>query len=270
MAFVTVQGGRLFYEERGHGVPILLIHPAGGTSGTWGPAADSLADVARVITYDRRGYARTGGKPVRSIARHAEDAAAILDALGAGSAVVVGVSVGATIALDLALHRTDLVRCAIAVESPWRAWRHWSASALATLAGVQWLALRGHQAEAAETFLRWAYAYPEGGSAWDALPEEWRELARGNASATLADVRIAIGDYPSPQELARIHTAVVCAHGSRSSNLMADISRSLAQIIPGASLREIEGAAHAVAFDAPAALAALVTDALPPDGRGET
>ena len=56
----------LYYEEKGEGVPILLIHPAGATASTWGAAAEQLARVGRVIAYDRRGYARSGGGPVRS------------------------------------------------------------------------------------------------------------------------------------------------------------------------------------------------------------
>jgi alpha-beta hydrolase superfamily lysophospholipase len=56
-----------------------------------------------VIAYDRRGYTRSGGEVVRSAAEHTRDAAAVLEALNARPAVVVGTSAGATIALDLAV-----------------------------------------------------------------------------------------------------------------------------------------------------------------------
>ena len=59
-------GSDLYHEEVGEGVPILLIHPSGATASTWGRAVDELARIGRVITYDRRGYARSGGEPVRS------------------------------------------------------------------------------------------------------------------------------------------------------------------------------------------------------------
>ena len=64
MNTVTSNGCSLYYEDVGEGVPILLIHPSGATASTWGSAIDELARVGRVITYDRRGYARSGGKPV--------------------------------------------------------------------------------------------------------------------------------------------------------------------------------------------------------------
>jgi hypothetical protein len=41
---------------------------------------------------------------------------------------------------------------------------------------MQWLAWRGRYGEAAETLLRWVYSYRDGGSAWDAFPEAWRQL----------------------------------------------------------------------------------------------
>jgi pimeloyl-ACP methyl ester carboxylesterase len=89
MAFVRLDGCDLYYEEVGQGVPILLIHPAGATAATWGAATEELARIGRVITYDRRGYARSGGEPVRSVSTHTADAAAMLESLGTPPAVVV-------------------------------------------------------------------------------------------------------------------------------------------------------------------------------------
>ena len=103
MGFVEARGYTFYYEERGGGLPILLIPPAGSTASTWGTLPGDLAGTGRVIAYDRRGYRRSGGAVVRSAAEHTRDAAALLDALEAGPAVVVGTSAGATIALDLAI-----------------------------------------------------------------------------------------------------------------------------------------------------------------------
>jgi pimeloyl-ACP methyl ester carboxylesterase len=100
---VHVEGSDLYYEEKGEGPPILLIHAGGATASTWGRVVDDLARVGRVIAYDRRGYERSGGEPVRSISTHTEDAAALLDALRSPPVVAVGISVSATIAIDLAL-----------------------------------------------------------------------------------------------------------------------------------------------------------------------
>ena len=67
MGSVRSDGCDLYYEELGEGVPILLIHPAGATASTWGSATEKLAQFGRVLAYDRRGYARSGGEPAHSI-----------------------------------------------------------------------------------------------------------------------------------------------------------------------------------------------------------
>src|SRR5215813_11123160 len=121
MGFMEARGHNLYYEDKGQGMPILLIPPAGSTASTWGTLAGNLAGAGRVIAYDRRGYTRSGGEVVRSAAEHSRDAAAVLAALAAGPAVAVGTSAGATIALDLAVRRPDLVRAVVVHEAAWRA-----------------------------------------------------------------------------------------------------------------------------------------------------
>jgi esterase len=255
----------LYYEEAGEGTPILLIHPAGSTASTWGSATDDLAPIGRVITYDRRGYARSGGEPVRSISTHTADAAALLEHLRAPPAVVVGTSAGAAIAVDLVVRRPDLVKAVIAHEFPWRFTRHLpSGSQVAALARVGSLVLRGRHGDAAETLLRSVYTYSDGGSAWDAFPGEWRQAGRENAGAALADLLNSIGSYPSPTELATIEVPVVCTYGARSPVGMFRLTRSLAAAIPSAKTHRVEGSGHAVAFDAPATLVRLIAGAITP------
>src|SRR5215467_13499211 len=262
MGFVKARGSSLYYEERGEGPPILLIPPSGATASTWGALPDDLAGAGRVIAYDRRGYNRSGGEVVRSAAQHALDAAAVLDALEASPAVAVGTSAGATIALDLTVRRPDLVRAVVVHEAAWRALRHPDASGLVVLAKMQWLAWRGRYPEAAETLLRWVYSYRDGGSAWDAFPEQWRQTARDNGRSVVADLKSSMGGCPRARDLATITAPVVCTYGSRSRSYMRAVTRSLAQAVPTARVREIEGAAHAVPFDAPGGFAQVIVEVI--------
>jgi pimeloyl-ACP methyl ester carboxylesterase len=260
---VRSDGCGLYYEVLGEGVPILLIPPSGATASTWGSVLQELAGFARVIAYDRRGYARSGGAPVRSMSIHTDDAAALLEQLQTPPAVVVGTSAGAGIAVDLAVRRPDLVRVVVAHEFPWRFTRHLpSLSQITALARIGWLGLRGRRVEAAEVLLRATYAYPEGGSAWDSFPEEWRRVARENAGATLADFRNSIAAYPAAADLATITVPVVCTYGSRSPNNIVGLVRSLAAAIPAATTRQVDGAAHAAPFDAPANFVQVIADCM--------
>jgi pimeloyl-ACP methyl ester carboxylesterase len=253
----------LYYEEAGAGVPVLLIPPAGSTASTWGAAADELARVGRVITYDRRGYARSGGVAPHSMSAHTADAAALLDCLRVPPAVVVGTSAGAGIAIDLAVRRPDLVRVVIAHEFPWRVSRHLPTSSQVTaVPRIGWLTLRGRDREAAEVLLRNAYAYRDGGTAWDAFPEEWRRIAMDNARAALADFRNSIGNYPSARELATIRAPVICTYGARSPAFMPRLVTALAAAIPTGRVQAIEGAGHAAPFDATAEFVQVIADAI--------
>jgi pimeloyl-ACP methyl ester carboxylesterase len=262
MGFVKARGSSFYYEEQGDGPPILLIPPAGSTASTWGALIGDLAGAGRVIAYDRRGYTRSAGEVVRSAAEHTRDAAAVLEALAARSAVAVGTSAGATIALDLAVRRPDLVRAVVVHEAAWRALRHPDAFGLGILARTQWLAWRGRYPDAAETLLRWVYSYRDGGSAWDSFPEQWRQTARENGRSVVADLKGSMGSYPRAQDLATITAPVVCTYGSRSRSYMRPLTRSLARVIPTASVREIDGSAHAVPFDAPGTFAQVINEAI--------
>jgi pimeloyl-ACP methyl ester carboxylesterase len=133
---------------------------------------------------------------------------------------------------------------------------------LGTLARMQWLAWRGRYAEAAETLLRRVYSYRDGGSAWDAFPEAWRRAARENGRSVVADLKGSMGGYPRARDLATITAPVACTYGARSRGYMHALTRALAQAIPTATVREIDGAGHAVAFDAPGNFAQVIAEAM--------
>jgi pimeloyl-ACP methyl ester carboxylesterase len=160
------------------------------------------------------------------------------------------------------VRRPDLIRAAVLHESPWRALRHPSAAALGMLARMQWQARRGRYAEATDSLLRFVYTYRDGGSAWDQFPEEWRRIAKENGRSVIADLESTILGYPRPKDLAKITAPFVCTYGSRSPSYMRPITHGLARVIPTAQVREIYGAAHAVAFDAPDNFVDVIRDAI--------
>src|SRR5438034_3288319 len=102
---VSSDGGELYYEEAGREWRSFSFTLPGRRPQPGAPATDELARIGRVIAYDRRGYARPGGEPVRSMSAHTADAAALLECLQVprASAVVVSTSAGAAIAIDLAV-----------------------------------------------------------------------------------------------------------------------------------------------------------------------
>jgi pimeloyl-ACP methyl ester carboxylesterase len=117
---LDVGDGRLYYEIRGSGPPLLVIgQPM--TSGPFGPLADLLAEEHTVVTYDPHGLgASTTTDPTQEITPEieAEDLARIVDAVGADKVDVFGTSGGAVAGLALAADYADKVGTVIAHEPP--------------------------------------------------------------------------------------------------------------------------------------------------------
>ncbi|WP_458097038.1 bifunctional 3-oxoadipate enol-lactonase/4-carboxymuconolactone decarboxylase PcaDC [Roseomonas sp. WA12] len=90
--------------------PLLMLHSVGTTLHVWDPQAEALARTHRVIRMDLRGHGFTSPLGQKaSMADLAEDAFAVLDALGVGAAHVAGISIGGRIAMEMAALRPDRV-----------------------------------------------------------------------------------------------------------------------------------------------------------------
>jgi pimeloyl-ACP methyl ester carboxylesterase len=118
---VKIPGATLYVEVRGSG-PVLLLITGGPTdAGMFTDLAERLADRYTVVSYDQRGHSRStlDGEPEDiPVALHADDAAAILTAVGNAPAYVYGTSGGGTIGLELVARHPELVRTVVAHEAP--------------------------------------------------------------------------------------------------------------------------------------------------------
>lgn len=118
---LKVPGATLYYEQRGNG-PVLLIIPGGPQdAGVFAELAQHMADHWTVVAYDPRGNSRStfdGAPQPLSLDEQADDAAALIAAMGSGPADIFGTSGGAQIGLNLAARHPDLVRALVAHEPP--------------------------------------------------------------------------------------------------------------------------------------------------------
>lgn len=121
MPALEARGVELSWSERGEGAPVLLVHETATGAAAWEPVATAVGERARAISYDRRGWGASTaphGYERTTIEEHSEDAAALLETLGAAPAALCGAGTGAVIALDLLLRRPELVSGAVLVEPP--------------------------------------------------------------------------------------------------------------------------------------------------------
>ena len=114
MPFAHRPDARIWWDQSGTGDPILLIMGHAYGADMWHRTAPELAASYRVIRFDNRGTGRSSDPPgPYPVPLMAEDALAVLDAAGAASAHVYGVSLGGAIALQLALDHPGRVRSLI-------------------------------------------------------------------------------------------------------------------------------------------------------------
>ena len=91
----------IFYEIRGSGPPVVLLHPFPCDHEFWNPVAGVLDSRYRLILPDLRGHGDSEiGEGPALMQKHASDIARVLDAAGVGKAVFVGCSIGGYILFE--------------------------------------------------------------------------------------------------------------------------------------------------------------------------
>lgn len=105
---VAVQGGEIFYEVRGQGAPVVLLHAGAQYDHTmWDGQVQALARLHRVIRYDLRGFGRSS-RPSGPFSPTA-DLLRVLDTLGVERAALVGLGMGSGVAINFALQHPERV-----------------------------------------------------------------------------------------------------------------------------------------------------------------
>jgi 3-oxoadipate enol-lactonase len=91
----------IFYEIRGKGPPVVLLHPFPCHHEFWNPVAAALDTRYRVILPDLRGHGDSEiGEGPAFMQKHASDIARVLDAVGIGKAAFIGCSIGGYILFE--------------------------------------------------------------------------------------------------------------------------------------------------------------------------
>lgn len=120
MPFFQTNDVNLFYTVQGTGRPILLLHGYACDSHDWSFQIPFLVSRNyKVIALDQRGHGRSSSPPhisSYSLRAFADDAAALLNHLAVGKAIVIGHSIGTVIASILAVEHPEWVHALVVVH----------------------------------------------------------------------------------------------------------------------------------------------------------
>lgn len=232
MPTAVLNGIRLYYEAYGRGTPLVLMHGFAGTAESWKPQISELSAEYRLILHDARGHWRSESPRSADLYSHetfADDLRALLDHLGAESAIVGGLSMGGVIALTFYFKYPARVRALILADSG-PGWRN-----------------------------------PERRAEWTRSRETVARLLEEGGMPAFAKSKYALLDYYTAPEIMLQHDPIGLAHVNRKVLVIPDSQlidrlhevRVPALVIVGADdtdflgagevmARKIPGAAHVV------------------------
>jgi len=239
------------------GAPVLLmLHSLGTNLHVWDPQAAALARTHRVIRPDLRGHGLSGVvSGEATMAALAEDAFALLDALGVGAAHVAGVSIGGRIAMEMAATRPDRVRSLFLLDTAmaFPPASNWGSRIEAVRAG-------GMAAVADGVMARWVV--DQGSPASRGL----RAMLLATPAEGYAAAAAALRDAASEPLAGRltVPTRVVVGELDQASPVAA--AEAIRDAVPGSVLTVLPGIAHIPNFEAAEAVTAALLDHLSADG----
>jgi pimeloyl-ACP methyl ester carboxylesterase len=116
---MAINGVNYYFEVRGQGAPLLLLHGGLGSIAMFGPALTQLAASREVIAVDLQGHGRTelGERPFR-LESLGDDMAILVKSLGHEQVDVLGYSIGGGVAFRMAAQNPARVRRLALVSTP--------------------------------------------------------------------------------------------------------------------------------------------------------
>ena len=256
---------KLDLEDSGQGEPVVFVHGSWGDLHSWDALVAELPG-CRLIRYSRRGHSGSECPPGQGLLEEdVGDLAAIVETVGA--AHLVGNSLGAEIALRLAIARPELVR-SLALHEP----GFWSLAPddpavreiQHGLEPVIELIEAGAVEEGTREFAAWVF----GPGAWEtAVPDELKRVMLANALTFLDEERAPDNGLVDATRLHEVTVPTLLSTGEDSHPAFHVITERLAAGLPHAEQQTMAGAGHVPHRSDPQEYAALLLGFWPASTR---
>ena len=239
------------HEERGEGLPVVLLHPFLFDRSFFAPQLGAFVDHCRCIAPDRRGFGESPAGPPYTMDSHADDIAALLDRLAIESAVIGGLSMGGYVALAMWRRHPERVRGLMLFDT--RAGAETEQSLLKRAEQIETVQKRGTRALAEDMI-----PVLLGATTRERHPETIARVRSMISRASVQGVVDAVNammDRPdSVPMLATINVPTLIVCGTEDTVTPPEDSRLMHDRISGSALEMIEGAGHLSSLERPAAV----------------
>jgi 3-oxoadipate enol-lactonase len=269
MKSLKLQDGTLYYEEKGAGPSLVLLHAGIADSRMWQAQFDPFAEHFHTVRCDLRGY---GSSPLPDGPfSYSEDVLALVEALDLAPVWLIGASFGAQVAVDFYLSYPNRVRGLVLV-APVVSGFEPSGEVEQFNRQEEALLDEGKLAEATELNLRM----------WVDGPYRAREEVDPAVRNRVAEMQFQAFSQPVPENaallklsppamdrLAEIHVPLLVIAGELDVPAFVLFSETLADQVPGAKRVVIPGTAHMVSMEVPAVFNQLVLAFISTSERSE-
>jgi 3-oxoadipate enol-lactonase len=249
----------LEYNVQGQGEPLILIMGFAGDARSWGrPFVESLSRDFQVVTFSNRGCGLstdTGGAVTCRLM--ADDTVLLIERLGLDRAHVFGISMGGSIAQELAIDYPERVRRVVLASTSCGVQ---GAPPPQDVVQVMSQVASADGLGAARTFLRLCVSETFASTEAEFLEEIARTVRPmpDLAARQLAAVR----SFDSYDRLPRLLADTLILHGSEDRITLPGNSETLVGRIPNAQLMRLEGAGHMFVWERPDEAARVIGDFL--------
>ena len=250
----------LYYEVAGQGPPAILVHGGGVDSRMWDDQFAIFAESFRTIRYDAAGFGRSPLPDGPINARG--DLAAVLDAVGVARAHVVGLSMGAAIAIEFALAYPHRVRSLIVTMGglPGYSEEGWPDELARGFEAINASVRAGDLDRASEQMLDLSPMRPA--ASIPRLRQRLEEIIRDQP--WIPDGSLSFDELtpPAGERIGELSMPLLVVQGDREIEEFREMGRWVAREAPRARLTELTGAGHMVNMERPAEYNRVVLDFL--------
>lgn len=260
---VVVGSADIHVEISGSGPPVVLIHGLGLRGALWNRVRAALGDRHLQVRIDLRGAgaSRETEREPLTLERWSDDLGEVLRSLGLGRPVLVGHSLGASIALKHALDHPDRVGGLVLIGGE---------ADLGNLAPRMTLSAERIESLGMQAWVdeHWSKNPPFSESSLASDPsmlDEYRALLLENDPVDyVRQCRAIATAEPLSGRLGEVAVPTLVIVGGRDDRTLPEHGRALAYAIPGAEVVELADAGHSIPLEAPVetarAIAAFVAE----------